>query len=107
MRLRLRQIFQDADFRQNELTLWRHYKKKCAFEPKAGDAVLLVSRSGNQLLFVLNYSEGVAQKSTRERIESLRFRLSGGYWNPLMIANYAAEVGIELEGIKRFEEAFK
>jgi hypothetical protein len=109
VKIRLRGIVQDCDFRYNELTLFEKYRASKAYQGdlRAGEAYLLVSRTGNQLVWVLRYEPEVqVLKTKRRRIETLRFRVSGGYWNPLMLANYASEVGIELEGIKRFEEAF-
>jgi hypothetical protein len=109
MKLRLKAIIQDADFRYNELNMYEQYRKTKAFtgDPGRNEAFLFVSKRGNQLVWILNYEPGVlVQKTERKRIESLRMRVSGGYWNPLMLANYALAVGIELEGIKRFEEAF-
>jgi hypothetical protein len=110
MKLRLKGIIQDADFRYSELTLYEKYLRSKAYGGELGtnETYLFVSRSGNQLVWVLHYEPDVlVQKTKRRRIESLRMRISGGYWNPLMLQNYANEVGIELEGIKRFEEAFK
>ena len=109
MILRLKHIVQDVDFRKNELTTYEawHVSKNFTDDPKLGEAIMFVSKSGNQLLWVLHYNpESLVLKTNRRSIESLKFRVSGGYWNPMLLANYAAEVGIELEGIKRFEESF-
>jgi len=40
-------------------------------------------------------------------IASVRLRLTGSHWNPLMLQNYAEACGIELMGIKRFEEHYE
>lgn len=107
MRLRLRQIFKDVDFRFSELTIYEKYTPVQVRESlRPGDAALFISRSGSQLLWVLHYGEMAAQKTQRTVIQSMKLRVSGGYWNPLMLQNYANEIGIELEGIKRFEELF-
>lgn len=109
MRLRLKGILQDVDFRSTELSIYEGFRRSRSFpgDPKAGEAYLFVSRAGNQLLWILHYEpEIIVIKTKRRRIESMKFRVSGGYWNPLMLANYAADIGIELEGIKRFEDAY-
>ena len=110
MRIRLKGIQQDVDFRQSELTNYEAFRKSKRFsgDPKKGEAYLFVSTSGNQLVWVLKYEADVTVfRTQRRRIESLRFRISGGHWNPMMLANYADEVGIELVGIKRFEEIYE
>lgn len=110
MRLKLKSIVQDVDFRCNELTVYERYRASKAYAGDLGrnEACLFVSCSGNQLLWVLSYEPNVlVLKTPRRRIETLRMRVSGGYWNPLMLANYAEKVGIELDGIKRFEEIFE
>lgn len=108
--LRLKRIEQDVDFRKNELTTYRLFKEKNKNypDPMPGEAYLFVSKSGNQLMFVLNYKKDIKlHKSKRDIIESLRLRLSGGRWNPLMLANYAEEVGVKLLGIRKYEEIFE
>lgn len=111
MKVRLKQIIRDVDFRKTELQNYEdHRKDKKRFDgdPKPGEAILFVSTSGNQLAWILRYDEAVrVQKTDRRRIQSLRMRLSGGYWNPLMLANYARDIGLELQGIKLFEETYK
>jgi hypothetical protein len=109
MKLRLKGIFQEVDFRYNELSIYERYRKDRSFQgdPKLGETYLFVSTSGNQLLWVLRYEDKVlVHKTMRKRIETLRFRVSGGSWNPLMLANYAEEIGITLEGIRKFEEIY-
>ena len=109
LKIRLKGIVQNVDFRQSELTNYEAFRRTKRFQgdPKLGEAYLLISTTGNQLVWILKYEADVTVFQTeRRRIESLRFRISGGYWNPLMLANYAEEVGIDLVGIKRFEEAF-
>lgn len=109
MRIRLKHIIQEVDFRYNELSIYEKHRKSKDFvaDPKVGEAILFVSKSGNQLLWVLGYDADVMVQTTiRRRIESLRLRVSGGYWNPLMLADYAENVGIQLEGLKKFEESY-
>lgn len=110
MSIRLKGIVQDVDFRYNELSIYEKFRKSKSFvaDPRVGEAILFVSKNGNQLLWVLGYDEDVmVQKTSRRRIETLRLRVSGGYWNPLMLADYAENVGIQLEGLKKFEEVYE
>lgn len=108
MRLRLKQIEQQVDFRCNDLTIFERWKGKDAFKvPRQGETVLFVSKGGDQILWIIGYDAKVmVGKVERRRIETIRFRLSGGKWNPLLLADDAERVGIELEGIKKFKEAF-
>jgi hypothetical protein len=110
VKLRLKHIVQDVDFRHTELDTYEQFRRSKSFtgDPKPGEAILFVSRSGNQLCWIMHYETGVlVQKTYRARIQTLRMRVSGGYWNPLMLANYAKQVGIELIGIKLFEETYR
>jgi hypothetical protein len=74
---------------------------------KAGECVLFISKSEKQLRFVFHPStiEGPSKRTPiAEIIESRMLRIrGGGRWNPLMLANYGTEAGLELDGIKRFE----
>lgn len=68
---------------------------------KSDDVVLLVSKTGNQLAFIHGFD--AFEKKTVLR--STRLRISGGAtWNPLMLVNYAREVGLPITGIKAFED---
>lgn len=108
--LKLKRIIQDVDFRSTELRIYEKFrdKNKDMVDPRPGEAYLFISKSGNQLLFVLNYKSGVkVAKTNRQVVESLRLRVSGGHWNPLMLANYAEDVGVKLLGVRRYEEIFE
>ena len=72
------------------------------------DVVAFVSMTGNQVLFVYNPGEILIRPGLRhEVLRSVRLRLRGRQeWNPLMLVNYAAEVGIQLEGLKKFEDHY-
>lgn len=72
------------------------------------DVVAFVSLTGNQILFVYHPGEIQVRPGIRhEVLRSVRLRLRGRHaWHPLMLANYAAEVGIRLDGLKRFEEHY-
>jgi len=101
----------DADFRKSEATLYKLWE---AANPEAkmatNDVVLFVSLSGNQLVFVhkpRQLEDGHALAGTREVISSRRLRIKGGVWNPMMIGNYARDVGITIERIKLFEDHYR
>ncbi len=65
------------------------------------DVVLLISHMGNQLIFLHNFEV----TSGTPVLRSTRLRLTNNAtWNPLMLATYADEVGLRLEGLKSFEE---
>lgn len=78
------------------------------------DVVVLVSLQGNQLIFVAGFHviEYAARPGVKKRqvhvLRSTRLRLPGGTrWNPLMLADYAKQVGIELKGLEMYEEYIK
>lgn len=104
-KIKLKAIQFDVDFRYSEFTIYQEFKKNKSFpgELGASEAFLFVSRSGNQLLWVLNVTKIDAKSSQQTLIDTRRWRLSGSTWHPFMLQNYAAEVGLELIGIRRFE----
>lgn len=78
------------------------------------DVIVLVSLQGNQLIFVAGFHviEYSVRPGIKERdvnvLRSTRLRLpNGARWNPMMLADYAKEVGIELKGLKLYEEYIK
>lgn len=107
-KVKLKAICFDQDFRFNEFSIYESFRKSKRFpgELGSGEVFLFVSCTGNQLLWVLNVSQVDAVGSQQSLIDTRRWRLSGSYWNPAMLANYAAEVGIELVGIRKFEANF-
>jgi hypothetical protein len=98
-----------ADFRKSEHTNFLAVQKGRDINLGAGEAVLLVSRTGKQLVFV--YSARILNrdgKVTTTILPSLRYRIVGpGTWNPLMLQNYAEEVGLHLKGVKRYEDIYR
>jgi hypothetical protein len=69
------------------------------------DVVLLVSKMENQLVFLHGFDfTGGTQvlRSTRFRISNSKAR-----WNPLLLANYARTVGIQLSGLQAYEDHIK
>ena len=107
MNLRLKAIKFNTDFRKNEWTNFKEFKKSKRFpgELKANEAILFVSKSGNQLIWILNVADA---ESGRQIVDSRRWRITGSQsWNPMMLQNYAEKVGIHLVGLKRFEELYE
>lgn len=111
--VRLRRVAQ-ADFRKNEKTMFESLPAKVRKSLKLNDAVCFISGTGNQIVFVYGFTEvGTTKPSNpiyKPRrygiVTSVRLRLTGSNWNPLMLQNYAESCGIELIGIKRFEEHY-
>ena len=111
MRLKLKAICFDIDFRCSERTNYDKFRASGKFPGvlRTGEVFLFLSRGGDQLVWLINAGESqlnLAGKKARiyEVTDSRKWRISrGGTWNPMMLANYAEEVGIELIGIKKFE----
>jgi len=96
-----------VDFRKSELTNFFALKKRSL---RSGEVACLVSTSGLQVIFVYapNHVHGGPDDPDREVLRSERLRLtSGGRWNPMMLGNYALQVGLNLEGIQLFESHYK
>jgi len=109
MRLR---FVKTCNFRQSELTnfveiLAKHpeFAADGKFKLKLEDVVLLVSQTGNQLVFLYNFDAFTDENGEKKVLRSVRLRMPGGArWNPLMLANYAKSVGIPLTGLKEYED---
>lgn len=101
--MRLRHI-ERVDFRKSEMTNFDLVAKRMKLRLKKGEAALLISNRGNQLVFVYGYG---AVDDEHVCLRSERLRLTSGSWNPLMLANYAGQVGLQLEGIRRFEDHYR
>ncbi len=95
----------EANFRQSEATNFAKLPKSRRESLKNGEAICFVSRMGNQLVFVHKGGEfgKTVQGKERRVVYSTRLRLTRGTWNPIMLADYADEVGLELLGLKKFE----
>lgn len=107
--MRLRAI-ETVSFRNSERTNYDKWAK-AGGTLASGDVVLFVSLGGEQLVFVskpvqinMTAHGGVG---TREVLFSQRLRVAGGTWNPLMLANYAEQVGLQLDGLPRFEAYYR
>lgn len=105
--MRLRYIEQ-VDFRRSEITNFNDLRKR---EPalikslKSDDVVLFISSRRTQIVFVWAQDRLTLGGKDVNVTTSLRYRISGSTWNPLMLRDYAEAVGIHLEGawIKKYE----
>ena len=74
--------------------------------------MLFVSKAGNQLLWVMNVDtvetpfKNKRGRYGRRVIDTRRWRIEGGSWSPLMLQNYANDVGIDLVGFRRLEQQY-
>jgi len=109
IRIKLKAIQFDTDFRKNEWSNYKEFKKskRLRGELKANEAILFVSKRRDQLIWILNVGiTGIDIGKPKEFIDSRRWRILGGTWDPLMLQNYAEEAGIHLAGIRRFEDLY-
>jgi len=111
--VRLRRV-ERGDFRTTERTMFENLPAALRRKLKGSDAVCFVSGVGNQIVFVYGFTNvGLTKATGRHKprrygiVTSVRLRLTGSTWNPLMLANYADACGIELLGLKRFEEHYE
>lgn len=112
LRVRLRRV-EHGDFRTSEQTMFNALPAAVRNDLRGFDAVAFVSATGNQIVFVYGFTNVGMTKPTglhKARrygiVTSVRIRLTGSTWNPLMLQNYAADCGLELIGLKRFEEHY-
>jgi hypothetical protein len=115
MRVKLKAIKFDTDFRKSELTNYDIFKRSRSFpgELESNEVFLFISKGGNQLVWILNVDRvdvGHADRKgyvDRRLIDTRRWRIEGSSsWNPEMLADYAAEVDLDLVGFKRFREIY-
>jgi hypothetical protein len=97
-----------CSFQRSEVTNLDLFRQEGHFpgELLNGEAFLLLAKGGNQLIFIfrspVNYESPTG--ASWEVIDSRKLRLTGGTWSPYMLQDYANEVGLNLVGIKRFEQ---
>jgi hypothetical protein len=104
--LRLRHI-ETTSFSYSEETMYAMVSKEYVHLASLGknDVVLFRSSTGNQLMFVFGFAELNTKRRVERYLRSERLRLpKHREWDPMMLANYARDCGIELEGIKTFEQ---
>ncbi len=99
----------EAHFGRSEATMFDSLPKKTRDGIQENTAVCFISRTGNQLCFV--WRNKVVYRPDGSTVVpalmSAKLRLRTGTWSPDMLANYASEVGLNLVGIKRFEQHYK
>lgn len=97
-----------VDFRSSEMANYDHLVKKKHFPGNPGrrEVYLMVSRSGNQMVWVLNVGAFGKNGDQREVVDTRRWRLRRGTWSPHMLENYANAIGLSLVGFKRFEQSY-
>lgn len=111
LKVRLRVIFFERAFMYTDVSHWDWAREQPTF-PKgglgSGDCLLFLSRGMNQLLFLWSptNTEDTQRHGKRTIFRSIRLRIEGGTWNPLMIQNYANEVGLEFVGLRNFREQY-
>lgn len=107
LRVRIRRIVWPADFRYSEQTLFDQLPGDFRKSLRGRDAVCFVSTVGNQVQFVFSPTAMLTGRGLdTEALFSARVRLRRGTFNPEMLANYAGDKKLELEGIQRFEERY-
>lgn len=105
--VRLKEIYA-ASFGRSEMTNYRRWQKETGRSLAKGEALCLVALSGNQMVFVWKPTKVVISSKTQEAFLSVRVRLDHKHWwEPKMLQNYAAIVGLELIGLKRYEDFYK
>jgi len=97
----LRRVVFDADFRKSEETLFNMFAKE---NPKIrlrdGECILFLSKTKHLMYFVFG------RTTNAEILRTAKYRIKHGSFNPLMIADYAAEKGLELKGLKKFRDHY-
>ena len=106
--LRLKLIV-EADFRKTEATNWQEKAAAGELPPlKAGEVVCFVSGNRSQVVFVQAPTDFHTAGGLDAKVyASRRLRLDRGAWNPLMLADYAEQVGLRLDGLKKFKEHYE
>lgn len=104
--MRIKQI-ETAHFGKSELTIFNEFaNKNKAFVATLtrNDIIVFVSKQGNQLRFVHNFANF---GDNQIALQSSLHRIMRGTWNPLRLKDYASEVGLDIDGLRRFEEHYE
>lgn len=105
--LRLK-LVADVNFQHNEADNFNEVIKKHKVDQLGpNEVVCLKSLGGAQIVFMYRPREVdlTSGRGTAMIYRSVRLRLTRSTWNPMMLQNYANEVGLVLEGLRRFEDA--
>lgn len=86
-------------------------KKNPGIDLGPNDVVLMVSMAKDQMVFMYRKTEIDVSQYGRRRgaatvYHSERVRLDRSSWDWRMLQNYAEQVGIHLDGFRRYEELF-
>jgi hypothetical protein len=100
-----------ADFRRSEMHNLADWERRMRRKLQAGQTVMLISRGMDQVIFAYGWQPAGEAANTSGRapqsvLRSERLRLDHGRWSGVMLGNYAREVGINLVGVKLFQEHF-
>lgn len=97
-----------CSFVKSELTNLREFQEHRSYpgDLKPGEVFLFLSRGGNQVIFILDDTE-VVNGHAYPTVDSRRWRMEGGTWDPMMMQEYAGKVKLHLKGIKSFKEGFE
>lgn len=97
-----------VDFRFGIPHHYDELKKQRALRLGDSEVILLISQTKLQCAFVFKetaFDTGRPGVGEVKGVTSLRVQLSRHTpFNPLMLQNYAAELGLEIDGLKRFED---
>lgn len=109
--MKLRYIH-EGDFRKNEHTNYLEAVKKGRVKLGANDVIAVLNSRRTMIRFVwsaveIDYTPKRGEVRSVNVIGSRMLRLLSGHWEPLMLANYAGEVGIKLDGLKKFQDHYK
>jgi hypothetical protein len=110
--MRLRRVVGPVDFRKSEHTNYLEWAKERENRDLAGqlgqhDVIAFVSSGKSQIVFIRGFDQLKNDEgAVRQVLYSQRLRITDGRWDPYMIVNYARMVGINLTGLRSFEEHF-
>jgi len=110
MKLRLRYVYH-GNWRKNEVTLSKEAAKESGITLGPGECFFLLSKNEKIYRFAFraettSYGEGDGKRS-EETMFSVQGRvLGGGTWSPEMLATYAKDFDIELEGLRLYQKFY-
>ena len=98
----------ECSFRRSEMTNLDLFRGDKSFpgDLTGNEVFMFVSRMGNQVVFIFNDINVMEGDKECRLIDSRRLRLGKGRFNPLMLQNYANSVGLDLAGLRRYEDVY-
>lgn len=109
-------VFHRGDFRKNEATLAAEVEEKLGRPLREGECALVVSGTEKVIRFIFGVIEkdhlvdarGRPMSEATKVLPSRTYRIThGGRWHPLMMQNYANEMGLTLKNMERLERHLK